>query len=78
MTSLIHMNQYNSDKQSLEKKNGDVDKNLPGVIGLVTTAVLNTKIGETENKIPDLSGIVKKIDCSIKISDIETKFFWWK
>ena len=25
-TTLIHINQYNTDKQNLEKKNGDVDK----------------------------------------------------
>ena len=25
-TALIHINQYNTDKQNLEKKNGDVDK----------------------------------------------------
>ena len=25
-TILIHINQYNTDKQNLEKKNGDVDK----------------------------------------------------
>ena len=27
--TLIHINQYNSDKQNLEKKIGDVDKKIP-------------------------------------------------
>ena len=25
-TTLIHINQYNTDKENLEKKNGDIDK----------------------------------------------------
>ena len=53
MTTLIHINQYNTDKQNLEKNLGDVDKKIPDVSGLVTATVLNTKIGEFENKIPD-------------------------
>ena len=28
-TTLIHINQYNADKQNLEKKIGDVDKKYP-------------------------------------------------
>ena len=39
-TSLIHINQYNTDKQNLEKKIGDVDKKIPDINGLVTAAVL--------------------------------------
>ena len=27
-TTLIHVNQYNTDKQNLDKKNGDVDKKI--------------------------------------------------
>ena len=50
-TTLIHINQYNKDKQNLEKK--DVDKKIPDTSGLVTTTVLNTKISEVENKIPE-------------------------
>ena len=48
-TTLIHINQYNTDKQTLDKKIGD---------SLVTTTVLNTKISEVENKIPDASSLV--------------------
>ena len=43
-TILIHINQYNTDKQNLEEKVGDVDKKIPDISELVTTTVLNTKI----------------------------------
>ena len=46
------------DKQNLEKKIGDVDKEIPDTSGLVTTTVLNIKISEIENKIPDTSNLV--------------------
>ena len=49
-TTLIHINQYNADKQNLEKTIGDVDKKIPDTRGLVTT-----KISEVENKIPNIS-----------------------
>ena len=47
---LIHINQYNTDKQNLEKKIGDADQKIPDTSGLVTTTVLNTKVNEVENK----------------------------
>ena len=53
-TTLIHINQYNTDKQNLQKKIGDVDKKCQ-IHGLVTTTVLNSKIIEVENKIPNTS-----------------------
>ena len=53
--TLIHVNQYNTDKQNLEKKIADVDTKMPDTSGLVTTTVLKTKISEVENKIPDNS-----------------------
>ena len=31
----------------------DVDQKIPDTSGLVTTAVLNTKISEVESKVPD-------------------------
>ena len=49
-TTLIHMNQNNTDKQNLEKKIGDVDEKIPDVKGFVTTTVLNTKVKEVDNK----------------------------
>ena len=47
-TTLIHINQYNTGKQYLEKKIRDVHKKIPDMSGLVTTIVLNTKISEVE------------------------------
>ena len=48
MTTLIPINQYNTDKQSFEV--------LPDVSDLVTTTVLKRKIAEVENKISDFIG----------------------
>ena len=55
---MIHINQYKTDKQNLEKKIGDVDKKIPDVNGLVTATFLITEIGEVESKIPYKSGLV--------------------
>ena len=74
MTTIIHVNQYNTGKQNLEKKIGDFDGKIPGVSGLVTATVLNTKISEEQNKIPDVGGLVNKTDSHAKISDIEKKY----
>ena len=41
VTTLILMNQYNTDKQNLEKATGYVDKKIPDANDLVTTTVLN-------------------------------------
>ena len=45
------------------------------IIGLATTAVINTKGGGVENKIPDVNDLVNKKDDDAKISDIEGKYF---
>ena len=42
-------------------------KNIPGISGLVTATVLNTKISEVENKIPGVSGLVTTNILNIKI-----------
>ena len=55
-TTLFHVNQYNTDKQNLDKKNGDVDKKIWNRSDLANTTVLNTKISEVEHKIPSVSG----------------------
>ena len=47
-TTLIHINQHNTDRQNLEKNIEDVDKKLSNINGLVT--VFDTKT----------SGLVKK------------------
>ena len=55
--NLIYINQYNTGKQNLEEKIGDVDKKTADISGLITT-VLNTKIGEVENKMLETSSLV--------------------
>ena len=45
-TTLIHINQYNINKQSLEKKDGGLESKIPDVGGLVTTSVIDTKLGK--------------------------------
>ena len=47
-----------------------VENKILEASGLMTTAVLDTKIGEVENKIRDV-----KTDCNSKISDIEKQYF---
>ena len=44
VTTLIHINQYNTYKQNLERK--DVDKKILDTSSLVTTADFNTKISQ--------------------------------
>ena len=71
-TSLIHINQYNTDKQNLEKVFGDVDKKLSDTSGLVTATVSNTKT--SEKKIPDTSGLVIATVFHTKINKVREKF----
>ena len=53
-TTLIHINQHNTDRQNLEKKIKDVDKKLSNINGLVLFSIdYDTKIGEIEVKITD-------------------------
>ena len=47
----------NTDKKNLQGKNGEVEKKVPDVSALVTTAVIKTNISEIENKILDASGL---------------------
>ena len=49
-TNLIHINEYNTDKQNLEIKIWDIDNKVPDASCLVTTTVLNTNFSEVENK----------------------------
>ena len=72
-TTLIHINQYNKEKQSLEKTIEDVDKKIRGVSGLVTSTVLNTKNSEAENKIPVASGSVTKAVLNTKSKEVDNK-----
>ena len=72
-TTIIHINQYQTDKQDIEKRLQILIKKIPGVSGLVTTIVLITKIGEVDNKILDVSGLFNKTDSHANISDIRKK-----
>ena len=72
-TIIIHINQYNTGKQNLERKIGYVDRRIPYPSGLLTTTVLNTKISEGENKIPNTSDLVTTTVLNTKISEVHNK-----
>ena len=72
-TNLIHLNEYNTDKQNLEKKSGDVDKKISDMNGLVTTTILNTKIIKIENKIPNTSSLANTTILNTKINKVKNK-----
>ena len=72
-TTLIHIYQYNVDKQNLKKKIGNVDKKIPDTNGLVTTTIFNTKISEVDKKIPDASGLVTTTVLNTKFSEVDNK-----
>ena len=67
LTTLIYVNQHNTNKQNLEKKMKMLIKKPPDVSCLVTNTVLNAKISELKNKIPVDSDVVKKTDYDTKI-----------
>ena len=68
-TTLIQINQQNTEKQYLEKNIEDVDKKKTDFSGAVTTTVLNTKIKEVENKVLIL--VVQPRKQIMKLSEIE-------
>ena len=74
-TTLIQINQCNTDKQGLAKRIGDVGKKIPDVSGLVTTNFLNRKISKVENGISNVGVVVQKPDYDAKITDIKGKHF---
>ena len=71
-TTLININQYNTDKHDLEKKL-KILKKISKIGGLVTTTVTNTKISEVENKIPDTCSLVTTDVLNTKIAEVEDK-----
>ena len=73
MSTLIYVNQYNTGKQNLEKKTGDVDKKILDVSGLVITTVLNPEISKVENKIPGTRGLATTNARNTKIGEVENK-----
>ena len=73
-TILIHINQYNKDKQSLDKKSCLIKK-IPDTSGLVTATVWNTKISEVENKIPCTTSLVTTDFLNTKIGEVNNEIF---
>ena len=74
-TTLININQFNTDKQNSEEKIGNVDKTIPDTSGLVTATILNTKLSEVEYKILDTSSLVTAAVLNTKIGEVENKIF---
>ena len=68
-SALIQKNQYNTDKQNVEKKTGDVENKILDIRYLASTAALN----EVENKIPDVSGFASTTLLNTKIDEVENK-----
>ena len=58
-TTLIYINQCNTNKQNVKERIVDLDQKIPDFSGLVTTTVLNTRINEAENKFSNINGLVK-------------------
>ena len=72
-TTLIHINQHNTDKKKIREKNWRYWYKILDTRGLVTTTVLNTKISEVENKISYISSLVTTTVWNTKISEVENK-----
>ena len=58
-TTLININQCNTNKQNVKEGIVDFDQKIPDFRELVTTTVLNTRINEAENKFSNINGLVK-------------------
>ena len=71
--TLIQTNQYNTDKQYLEKRIKGIKNEIPNVSDLVTISVFNRKIGEVENKITVVSNLVTTNVFDKKIKEVEKK-----
>ena len=56
----------------MKKKIVDVDYKIPGISGLATTTVLNTKTDEVENKIP-VTGLATTSLLNTKIDEVDDK-----
>ena len=73
-STLIQTNQYFRNKQNFYKIFGKLRmKFLSDVNGLVTAAVVNTKIGEVEKKFPNVSGLTISAVLNTKIGEFEHK-----
>ena len=74
-TTLIHINQYNTNKQTKfrEKKIEDDDIKIPGTYSLVTTTVLDTEIW-VQIKTLDTDSLVTTTFLNKKISESQNNF----
>ena len=57
-TTLFHINQYNTDKQNLDKKMEMLIKKIPNTSSLVATTLLNTKTVKLRTKFLIMINIV--------------------
>ena len=69
-TTVIYINQYNTDKQTLEKKKEYVNSQISHTCGLVVTTVFNTKIPEVKKKMRDVTGLMTTTVPSTKIRQV--------
>ena len=67
-TTLIHINQCNTDKQYF-KKIEDINRKIPVTSALVTSTIFNIKFTEVENKIPNTSSLVPTTVLNSKIEN---------
>ena len=74
VSNLIQTNQYITDKQRLQKKTGDVDTEIPGDSGSVTTTVLNTKIGKLRTKCQMVVAYWLQLFLIQKLEKLRTKY----
>ena len=72
-SELVTKTQYDSDKESLEKKFDDMDKKIPNTSGLDNKTGYNTKIdmADIESRIPSITGVVTTASLSTKTTGIE-------
>ena len=50
MATLVHISQYNTDKQNLQKKIEGADKKIPYVSEFVANTILNKKLAKLRTK----------------------------
>ena len=72
---LVTKTQYDSDKQSLEKKIEDVDKKITYTTGLFKKTDYNTEITEIENKIPSATRLVTTGPFYTKVTKQNTRHY---
>ena len=72
-STWTYINEYNTDKQGLEKKIEDFNRKILDVSNLISNTTLNTNIDEVNKKIPDVSGLVTNTALNAKIDEVENR-----